>query len=197
MLNEFAGISTVVIAIATVAYVVVTIFLWRVTKRSADAAKIAADAAKLSAEAAKKSADIDAAIHRPYLGVSELTRHNDWNADLWTIGCRVKNYGTLPATGARIDVVVGRRAGESDYGGGPICDHAEMLPQAEVTTFLNVGLDKRTHGLLSQGEPMIAQVTINYFGPGVTRYTLTARFPYDMRTQNFKVEGSETKRSDS
>lgn len=197
MLNELAGISTVVIAVATVAYVVVTVFLWRVTKNSADAAKTAADAAALSAQAAKKSADIDAALHRPYLGVSELRRHNDWNADSWAIRCSVKNYGTLPASKVKIDIAIGQQPSGTSYGAGPICDNAEVFPQAELGGFLNIGVDKRTHGRLSQGDPMVAEVTINYFGPKEARYTHIARFSYDMRTQNFRVDDSETSGSRS
>jgi hypothetical protein len=51
-LQQLAGLSTLIIAVATVVYVVFTILLWRATKRSADAAKCSADAAKASSEAA-------------------------------------------------------------------------------------------------------------------------------------------------
>lgn len=52
MLQQLTGLSTLVIAVATVVYVIFTVFLWRQTKRSADAAKCSADAARASAEAA-------------------------------------------------------------------------------------------------------------------------------------------------
>lgn len=120
---EIQAISATVIAIATAVYVVVTCFLWRATKRSADAAKLAADAAK-------KSADIGAALHRPYLGVPILTRHNDYNTEMWAIRWQVKNFGTLPASDAicRLEFLRNGKAHGNQTVRGPW----EMFPQSDT-----------------------------------------------------------------
>jgi hypothetical protein len=182
-------VFTGVIAAATVVYVVLTKRLWEETKKSAEAAKVSADAAKLSAEAAKKSADIDAALHRPYLGVSVLTRHNDYNQEMWAIRCCVKNYGTIPASGVRASVTFNGRLTGS---GGPLCDGSEILPQAEVERFIEIRADRKERDLLHAGEPMAAHVEVTYDAPVGTRYTHKAAFPYDKTTQNFRRDRSET-----
>lgn len=186
MNNALMAIFTGIIAVATVAYVIVTCRLLKATKKSADAAK-------LTAEAAKRSADTDAAVHRPYLGVSELKRHNEWNAVMWAIRCCIRNYGTLPASKVKVDIAVGQNPGDTFYGGGSICNDAEILPQAELTGFLNIRVEKSTHALLSNGQAMIARITVRYRAPDGGPRVHTAMFSYDMATQNFKVDGSETK----
>ncbi len=191
MSNALTVVFTGVIAVATVVYAVVTFFLWRATKRSADAAKESADSAKLSAEAAKKSADISAALHRPYLGVSLLERHNDYGADMWAIRLCVKNYGTLPAAETRVDVSV-ERDGRGDYGRGPVCTDWEILPQAELEGFLQISIDRQTRDQISGGEPMVAHVKITYRAPGGAGYTHNAKFAYDRTTKNFRPDRSET-----
>ena len=175
-------VFTGVIAAATVVYVILTKRLWEETKKSAEAAK-------LSAEAAKKSADIDAALHRPYLGVSVLTRHNDYNQEMWAIRCCVKNYGTIPASGVRASVTFNGRLTGS---GGPLCDGSEILPQAEVERFIEIRVDRKERDLLHAGEPMAAHVEVTYDAPVGTRYTHKAAFPYDKTTQNFRRDRSET-----
>ncbi len=45
MLDRLTGLSTIVIAVATIVYVLVTVFLWHATKKSADAARDSAEAA--------------------------------------------------------------------------------------------------------------------------------------------------------
>ncbi len=134
MANTLLVLSTVFIALATVAYVVVSALLWRATERSADAAKASADAANLSAEAAKvsadaarRSADIDAALQRPYLGVSLFQRYNNYNADLWAIQFSVRNYGTLAAREVRVEFAVDRE-GRGDFGRGVVCTGWELPP---------------------------------------------------------------------
>lgn len=191
MSNALMVVFTGVIAVATVVYAVVTFFLWRATKRSADAAKESADSAKLSAEAGKKSADIDAALHRPYLGVYELRRHNDYNVDMWAIRWCVKNYGTLPAAETRIDVSV-ERDGRGDFGRGPVCNDWEILPQAELEGFLQIRVDRDARDQISSGEPMVAHVKITYRAPGGTGYTHIADFAYDRTTRNFRPDRSKT-----
>ena len=189
-------VFTGIIALATVWYVVVTTRLWKETRRSADAAKSSAEAAKLSAEAAKASADTDAALHRPYLGVSVLQRHTQYGAGMWAIRCRVKNYGTLPACAVSVHVDVDRR-GQGQYGSGPLCNAWEMLPQAELEDFLQFRVDADAFTRLSNGEwPMIAHVEVKYNAPTGTRYTHIAEFAFDRTTQNFRPESSETKAAD-
>jgi hypothetical protein len=192
MASALMVVFTAIIAIATVVYAVVTFRLWKATKQAADAAKQSADAAKLSAEAAKKSADISAALHRPYLGVSDLRRHNDCDADVWAIQWRVKNFGTLPASAVRLDVSIQRDGGA--YGEGPGCVGCKILPQAEIEGFLTIAVDRDTRARLSSGDwPMTARVEIVYLAPGGARYTHDATFAYDRTTQNFKPERSETR----
>jgi hypothetical protein len=182
------AVATVVNAAATVVYVVLTRRLWKETKKSTEAAKASADAAKLSAEAAKESADIEAALHRPYLGVSVL-RHNDYNQERWAIRCCVKNYGTIPASGVRASVAFeGRLTGA----GGLLFDRSEIFPLAEVERFIEIPVDRGEQDLLHSGEPMAAQVEVTYDAPGGTQYTHKAAFPYDRTAQNFRLGRSET-----
>jgi len=183
---EVQAMCAVVIAIATVVYASITCCLWRATKRSSDAAK-------KSADAAKKSADMSAAVHRPYLGVSVLERHNDYNQDMWAIRYCVKNYGTLPAYDVGAWIVIDRQ-GQGSYGEGPMCKGCEILPQAELEGFLQIRVDADTRARLWSGDwPMIARVEIVYLAPGGARYTHDATFAYDRTTQNFKPQRSETK----
>jgi hypothetical protein len=185
MANTLVVCFTGVIALATVAYVVVTAFLWKATKQSADAAKASADAAK-------KSVDIDAALHRPYLGVSLFRRHNDRNAELWAIHCAVRNYGTLPAREVRVEIVVDRD-GRGDFGRGPVCTGWELLPEAEVDGFVQISVDRTARELLPKGEAGIAgHVMVSYAAPGGRAFTHRADFPYDRTTDNFKPERAET-----
>jgi len=184
MANALIIAFTGIIAASTVAYVIVNVFLWRATKRSADAAKVSADAAK-------KSADISAALHRPYLGVPVLQRHNDYNEDMWVIRCRVKNYGTLPAAEVKTLVVIRRDGGS--YGEGSLYSACEILPQAELEGFLPIRVDADTRARLSRADwPMIANVEIKYLAPGGARCTHNAKFAYDRTTLNFRPETSET-----
>jgi hypothetical protein len=56
-LQQLAGLSTVIIAVATVVYVVFTLLLWRETKRSAYAAKAAAEAADATVNQMRDTAE--------------------------------------------------------------------------------------------------------------------------------------------
>jgi hypothetical protein len=189
MLQGLAVFFTGVIAVATAVYVIVTARLLKATKRSAEAAKA-------SAEAAKTSADIGAALHRPYLGVSDLRRHNDHNADIWAIRCCVKNYGTLPASQVRVDIDIDRQ-GQGQYGAGKLCTAYEIFPQAELSGFLEIRVDAQTRGELFSGAlPMVAHVKITYVAVGSARCTHNAEFAYDRTTQNFRPERSATETHD-
>lgn len=97
MLNELAGISTIVIAVATVAYVVVTMFLWRITKKSADAARSSAETAAAMVTQMRETAEkqlrayvcVDSAILKfPQPDVPEAQVH-------------FKNCGQTPAYNVR------------------------------------------------------------------------------------------------
>jgi hypothetical protein len=184
--------STLVIAVATVTYVVVTAFLWRETKNSADAAKSAADAARLSAEASKKSADIDAELHRPFLGVSVFRRQNDLNSDTWAIHWAAKNYGTLPALDVKIEVVVDRNE-QGEFGREVGCSGWEMLPQADLGGSLGIKLDGATRSALFRGDlPMAGHVNITYRSFSGAPFIHRADFAYDPASQNFKPKSSQS-----
>lgn len=192
MANWLMVAFTAIIAVATVWYVVVTTRLWKETQRSTDAATASADAAKVSADAAKKSADIDAGLHRPYLGVSALHRQNDFNADTWAIWCCVKNYGTLPASGVRVTVILDRE-GRGSYGEGPLCKSIEILPQADFKGSLPISVNADTRSRLTSGDwAMIAHIRITYSATDGTLYAHNAEFVYDRTIQNFRVDESKT-----
>jgi len=178
MANALIVVFTGIIALATLAYVFFSFRLWKTTQTAAGAAK--------------KSADMAAGVHRPYLGVSVLQRHNDYNQDIWAIRWCVKNYGTLPASEVRVGVVLDRQ-GRGDYGGGPVCSGCEVLPQAELTGFIEIRVDRHIRDQISSGEAMIAHVEIEYVAPGGAHYTHSAEFAFDRTTQNFRPERSETK----
>ena len=60
-----------------------------------------------AARAAKQSADMDASLHRPYIGVTRFWRKNDLNMDSWWVGWEIKNFWHTPITrcGRRRDCV--------------------------------------------------------------------------------------------
>lgn len=182
--TEIQAISAFVIALATVVYVVVTCFLWRATKRSADAAKLAADAAK-------KSSDIGAALHRPYLGVPILTRHNNYNEEVWAIRWQVKNFGTLSASDVmcRLEFLRNGKPLGNPTGRGPW----EIFPQSDTEEFVEISVDRETHdNLYTRNWSLTAHIGVTYLAPGGTRYQHGATFVYDRTTQNFRLENSET-----
>ncbi len=178
-----------VIAIATTAYVIFTRRLWKETKESADAART-------SAEAAKRSAEIDAALHRPYLGVSQFLRHNDFNADRWAVRWVVKNYGTLPACDVKVEIAIDRD-GRGDFARGPVCQSWELFPQAALEGTFGVPLDQVTRAALVKHEPAIAgHVSVKYTSPEGKCFRHTADFAYDPAAQNFRPDRSQTKGSE-
>src|SRR5712664_1633464 len=68
-----------------------------VAQRQAEATKNSADAASEAAAAAKKSAEITAALHRPFMGLFNVSLPGGPGTRLWNIVFTLKNYGTLPA----------------------------------------------------------------------------------------------------
>lgn len=191
MSNAFMLLFTGLIAVATVAYVVVTCSLLRATKRSADAAKESADAAKLSAEAAKKSADIDAALHRPYLGVPEFKIHNAYDADIWAVRCEVRNFGTLPA--AQVEYRVDIRRNGAPLGNPVQRTDCEIFPASAMTDFAQLCIDRNTRENLHTGNWILTgQVEIKYCAPEGTAYNHTAVFVFDRERQDFRPQSSKT-----
>jgi len=69
----------------------------QVAQIQAEATKKSADAATEASLAVKKSAEIAAALHRPFMGVSNVALRAGWGSREWDIGFDLKNYGTLPA----------------------------------------------------------------------------------------------------
>jgi hypothetical protein len=63
-----------------------------------DAMKKSADAATEAALAANKSAEIAAALHRPFMGLSNVTLPGGRTTRLWNVVFALRNYGTLPAS---------------------------------------------------------------------------------------------------
>ena len=55
------------------------------------------EAATEAALAAKRSAEISASLHRPFMGLSNVTLPLGGATRLWNIHFSLKNYGTLPA----------------------------------------------------------------------------------------------------
>jgi len=190
---------TAVIAFATVAYAAVTYLLWKATRRSADAARASADAAMLSAsaafataETARRSAELDFALHRPHLAVSVFQRYNDYNAKLWAVQCKVRNYGTLTAHEVRVEVAVDRD-GRGEFGRGVVCTAWELAPAAEIEGAIEIGIDQVTRDLLPKGEARIGgHVQITYAAPDGRSFSYRADFPYERSSQNFKPERAET-----
>jgi len=68
-----------------------------IAKIQAEATKKSADAATEAALAAKKSAEIAASLHRPFVGLANVTLPGGAGTRLWNIVFALKNYGTLPA----------------------------------------------------------------------------------------------------
>jgi hypothetical protein len=69
----------------------------QVAQSQAEATKESADATTEAALAAVKSAEISAALHRPFMGVSNVWLRAGWGTRVWDIAFGLKNYGTLPA----------------------------------------------------------------------------------------------------
>jgi hypothetical protein len=72
----------------------------------AEATKKSADAATEAALAATKSAEISAALHRPFMGVSNVALRGGWGTRVWDIAFGLKNYGALPALGVGLTAEV-------------------------------------------------------------------------------------------
>jgi hypothetical protein len=68
-----------------------------VSQKQVEAVIKSADAATEAALAAKKSAEISAALHRPFVGLSNVSLKTGWGTRLWDISFSLKNSGTLPA----------------------------------------------------------------------------------------------------
>ncbi len=192
MTSTLSAILTGVIAFANVAYVVISVLLWRATKRSADAAKNSADAARHIAEGAKKAAELNAALHRPYLGVPLLTLHNRYDAEKWAIRWEVKNFGTLPARNVTIHVQLNRNG--KPFGNPVVRGPCEILPQSSVESFLaDVPVDRETRDKLQRDDwSLAAEVRVEYAVPSGPSYLHAAVFVYDRKEQNFRPERSET-----
>src|SRR5437016_3257448 len=78
-------ISSLVVAVSTVAYVFVSILLWRVTKKSAQTTQ-----------------SIFEAANRPYIGIFRLT--TECMDGMFRIQVDSKNFGSVPARNVRCDI---------------------------------------------------------------------------------------------
>ena len=162
-------------------------------KASADAANLSAEAAKVSADAARRSADIDAALQRPYLGVSlssgitTTTRtcglFNSRRTKLRD-ACCARGKGRVRCRSRRAR---GFREGRGVHrtGNSPR-ERRLMVPYRSAST-------EPPAELLPKGEAVVAgHVMVSYSAPEGRAFTHRADFPYGRITQNFKPERAET-----
>jgi hypothetical protein len=144
---------TSVIAVSTVAYVWLTKRLWTETKRSAEAAMAAA-------LAAKKSAEVTADLHRPFMGLPQVTHKTGWGTDSWEIVFVLKNYGTMPAL--KVGVVMEFFAGTSRFAEIIQPTSMQIFPSAEIES--TVWISPQSHRVPIQR--------------GVEKLRINVRIPY-------------------
>jgi len=187
---------TVVIALATIAYVVYTAKLWQETKKSADAATKAAEAANISAQAAKESADAAAILHRPLIAWDNSATPSISNEGTSRIPIDLHNFGTLSAIHLKAHFELHTESTTesrnlffySDL--GPL----EIPPQSghHTALFLKLGKDRHMK-VTSATTNLILTLKASYDTPDGREFEYTAEAKLDLAQDRFVTSKSETR----
>jgi hypothetical protein len=154
-----------------------------------DAAKKSADAATEAALAAKKSAEILAGLHRPFVGLSNVTLPLGATTRLWNICFGLKNYGTLPAFSVSLAVEFFT---DNELRGRKIDPGSiQIFPMDELTSTIQIDLGDDDLPLVNNGTKRLRlDVRITYGASDGARFEYTARVSYAQG--RFQIEKSET-----
>lgn len=166
--KDAVALSSVIIAIATLAYVFVSLLLWKATKRAADITQKMFEAA-----------------NRPYVGVTTIELETGPQAV--HIPITVKNSGTVIAS--NIGIAANSFHNGTPFRADPIEEYPGVLiPGAEFfkdivirpTSFANI---------VAQGEEITVSVDIEYTGLTSTKYKSEAVFAFEPEISAFTGRG--------
>ena len=165
-------IATIIIAIATVAYVLVSIALWRATKRSTEITQ-----------------KIFEAANRPYIGTEGVkTRINELEGFL-RFEVEIKNFGTVPASNLTggWDILYN---GELLPIVRPQRDASILLPQGSI--FLVAQLADPQFQPLADGEARLElRLSFRYTGVTDHEYQYRERYEFVRDLRGFASMGGE------
>jgi len=146
-------------------------------------------AATNAALAAKKSADIQAALHRPLLGLEPPTVNADINAEVWTIGLTIKNHGSLAALNSTMifEFLINDNARFTSARTRPV----EIFPQDAHTVTADFTWDSSARLSVLRGESTFKiSVKIAYDSDDERHFEFTCDGRYFR--QKFVLENSKT-----
>jgi hypothetical protein len=161
-----------------------------VSQKQVEAAIKSADAATEAALAAKRSAEISAALHRPFVGLSNVTLKSGWGSRLWDIAFSLKNSGTLPAVNVGLsadfytDSELRQQTKESPS--------VQLFPSSEFVSIVRFDMgEPDRQELHAERKKLRIDVRIQYQGELGPNFEYTAALSY---TQGrFDIGKSETR----
>lgn len=161
-----SGLSSIVIALATLLYVIISVFLWKATKRSADITEKMFEAS-----------------NRPYIGIDRIDAvDKDYPKK---IDLTVKNFGTVPAkdvweeTTARThnEVVHHHKS-----------DPTILCQGGAFVSGINIS-EELYSAILLDSLPLVITIDIHYKALGDIEYQATYTYEYAKERGCFRLKG--------
>jgi hypothetical protein len=154
-----------------------------------EAMKKSADAATEAALASKKSAEIAAALHRPFVGLSDVRLEAGWGTRLWTIAFVLKNYGTLPAL--RVRTTINFVTDNAPRGQETRPTSVQIFPSSEGTIMSQFDMGEPDRALIhNETKKLRIDVSIPYEADDGRHFEYTSQVVYS--NGRFSTDKSET-----
>jgi hypothetical protein len=167
-------VSTIIIALATVANIGISVMLWLTTQQSVQVAQ----------ESVEVTRQVFNAANRPYIGVVTIeTNLNQKNRRL-DYTAEIKNYGTVTANSVEIqlETFVNSQIQPQSY--DPETKSGVLLPTSSV--FVNDGIsDPYFKAVMETGSRLQVKVSVRYFGATGVSHSYTQEYKYDPAANKF------------